>query len=282
MAPIQDFPYELYESHFSYRQIAPNTWCFNTFCPETPASSDAYLVIGKERAVMIDCGMNKLNLKTYIDQLGLTDKPLIGVINTHSHFDHTACNGLFGHAFMHPNSETGAKSGSTAGSECYPLDYGITYLHEGDIIDLGDRPLEIYEIPAHDPGSIAILDSGYRILFSGDELESGWVKLNLRCSDTYPGQTIEKYIANLHRLKAMQSRFDCICPAHHGNPISPETIDHFAICAGILLETVRREHGVILPEYRELDSIPIRERPQVFSRYKSAHLGYFLGYPKEI
>lgn len=274
-----DFPYVQYESFFAYRPIAPNTWCFNTCFQTTPVSSDAFLLWGNSKAVMIDCGMSKLNLKTYIDQLSLTDKPIIGVIDTHSHFDHTACNGLFGRAFMHPKAEAGATSGT--GSEFYPAGYPITYLHEGDVIDLGNRVLEIFEIPAHDPGSIAILDRTNRILFTGDELESGWVKLNLNCSDTKPGQTIRKHIENMKRLKAMSDRFDMICPSHHGNPISKEIIDHFIVCGAMLLADVETNHAQIDPASYDLSAIPIRERPQVYARYKSAHLGYFLGYAKE-
>lgn len=275
------FDYPLYESYFAYREIAPGTWCFNTNFQSTPASSDAFLLIGEEKAIMIDCGMSKLNLKTYIDQLRLTDKPILGVIDTHSHFDHTASNGYFGHAFMHPNAEEGARQASPETLNDYPMDYGITYVHEGDIIDLGDRPLEIYEIPAHDAGSIAILDPRERLLFTGDECESGWMKLNLRCRDTYPGQSIEAHLANMRRLRDMSDRFDRICPSHHGNPVHKSILDHFITCGQMLLENVRTEHSQIQEEQYNTVDIPLRQRPQVFSRCRSAHMGYFLGYTRK-
>ena len=50
-------------------------------------------------------------------------------------------------------------------------------VHEGDVIDLGDRPLRIIDIPGHTPGSIAIIDEKNRILVSGDSVEDG----NLLC-----------------------------------------------------------------------------------------------------
>ena len=42
---------------------------------------------------------------------------------------------------------------------------------QGDIIDLGDRPLKIIDIPGHTPGSIAILDVKNRVLISGDSVD---------------------------------------------------------------------------------------------------------------
>lgn len=38
---------------------------------------------------------------------------------------------------------------------------------KGDVIDLGNRPLEIIELPGHTPGSIGILDVKTRALFAG-------------------------------------------------------------------------------------------------------------------
>lgn len=272
------FDYELYESYFAYRQITPNTWCFNTNFQSTPVSSDAYLLIGDKNAIMIDCGMSKMNLKAYIDQLELTDKPILGVIDTHSHFDHTASNGYFGHAFMHPNSEFGAKNAAPETLKDYPMDYGITFVREGDTIDLGGRVLEILEIPAHDPGSIAILDRQQRLLFTGDECESSWMRLNLQCKDTYPGQSIEKHIANMRRLKDLSGAFDRVCPSHHGNPVDKQILDQFITCGTMLLEKIRKEYGEIREEYYKTYDLPLKQRPQILCRYRSAHMGYFLGY----
>ena len=44
---------------------------------------------------------------------------------------------------------------------------GMIPVKEGDIIDLGDRPLEIIDNPGHTPGSIAILEVKNRVLIGG-------------------------------------------------------------------------------------------------------------------
>ena len=41
------------------------------------------------------------------------------------------------------------------------------------MIELGDRPLRVIDIPGHTPGSIAILDERYSVLISGDSVEDG-------------------------------------------------------------------------------------------------------------
>lgn len=46
-------------------------------------------------------------------------------------------------------------------------------LSEGDIVDLGDRTLEILHLPGHSPGSIGLWDPAARILFSGDTVYDG-------------------------------------------------------------------------------------------------------------
>lgn len=47
----------------------------------------------------------------------------------------------------------------------------ISPIKEGDVIDLGDRPLKIIDLPGHTPGSIAVLDVKNRVLISGDSVQ---------------------------------------------------------------------------------------------------------------
>jgi glyoxylase-like metal-dependent hydrolase (beta-lactamase superfamily II) len=42
------------------------------------------------------------------------------------------------------------------------------FLAEGDVIDLGDRSLEVLHVPGHTEGSIALWDPADGTLFSGD------------------------------------------------------------------------------------------------------------------
>ncbi|MEX1264592.1 MAG: MBL fold metallo-hydrolase [Actinomycetota bacterium] len=43
-----------------------------------------------------------------------------------------------------------------------------SYVGDGDVLDLGDRRLEVLHVPGHTPGSIAIWEADTGLLFSGD------------------------------------------------------------------------------------------------------------------
>ena len=44
-------------------------------------------------------------------------------------------------------------------------------MFEGDIIDLGERKLEVVHVPGHTPGSITLLDREERCLIGGDPIQ---------------------------------------------------------------------------------------------------------------
>ncbi len=151
------------EPWFEAEQIAPNTW-------KVLSSGDfSYLVVGENEGISIDTGYGAGNIREYLQTL--TDKPVRNVINTHHHFDHTASNGYFEKAYMHPHAFGLASIpyASFEGIE-FPRDYERVAVHEGDTYDLGGRTLEFFWIPDHTPDGIAILDRKERIFFIGDEL----------------------------------------------------------------------------------------------------------------
>jgi glyoxylase-like metal-dependent hydrolase (beta-lactamase superfamily II) len=51
-----------------------------------------------------------------------------------------------------------------------PASFPTTFVDEGDVIDLGDRELEVLHTPGHTPGSICLLDARNGVLFSGDAI----------------------------------------------------------------------------------------------------------------
>ena len=77
-------------------------------------------------------------------------------------------------------------------------DYPKTVIHEGDVIELGGRKLEVFEIPCHAAGSLAFLDRVNRILFTGDEFGPF---CNLSGS-------ISQFVNNMQKLMSIRSEFD--------------------------------------------------------------------------
>jgi len=93
----------------------------------------------------------------------------------------------------------------------YPLDYPVTIVGDGDKIDLGNRELEVIEIPAHAPSSIALLDSKRRILFGGDEVARG---VMLYWQQPEPQPTVEQHARNMEKLLKRRGEFDSVCSGH--------------------------------------------------------------------
>lgn len=265
----------LYEDHFHTTLITPNTYLMSSRSPATPWGSDNYLLEGDECAICIDSGMSKLNFYEYAKTY--TNLPIHGVINTHSHFDHTGGNGYFPRVYMHPLAEKGAKTpfgadlGGDANQNDFILDYDIIPLNEGDTINLGNRELEIIYIGAHDLSSIAILDKTYRILFSGDELESGWCNVNIEGNVSRKGSTIEDHYHNMLKLKARWDEYDIICPAHHGAPLAKEFLNHVLIADKMIMDGA--EGSPDIPAKNGGEHMRRVEGARVF-RYKTAHIGY--------
>lgn len=234
-----DFDYEWYEENYSFRLIAPGTWLIETRSQATPWGCDCYLLEGDTRAVLIDSGMSRANLKLYIEKLELVSKPFAGVINTHSHFDHTGGNGYFGHAYMHPLAVQNAKIPfDNTSTDGYRMDYEVTCVREGFCLDLGNRVLEILEIGAHDPSSIAILDRTAGFLFTGDELETGWINVGSMNPEYQDAETIESHYENMLKLKAYEDGYRMICPGHHGAPIAKESLEDFLVCDRMILNGI--------------------------------------------
>ena len=62
-----------------------------------------YLVVGEEKAALIDTGMGFPGLRQLVERL--TDKPVI-VLNTHGHLDHIGGNDEFDCIYLHPDDLT--------------------------------------------------------------------------------------------------------------------------------------------------------------------------------
>lgn len=164
-----------------------------------------FLLVGSEKAMMIDSGVkcpDALELaKT------LTDKPVI-LLNTHGDGDHVSGTGSFSEIYMHPSDFTGCEV-----DKRFP-EIKLVELHDGDLIDLGGRPLKIIHIPGHTSGSVAILDVNNRALYAGDSVQKGHIFMfgNKREPDNFE--------ASLDKLIALQSEYDIIY-ASHADPSVP-------------------------------------------------------------
>ncbi len=182
-------------------QINDNTWRIED------GMVRFFLLAGTKEALLIDSGMNTPNAKEIAESI--TPLPIRHLI-THADRDHISGSSAFDSVLMSPNEEVLYRKHYSTGT--------IEAVQQGDIIDLGDRPLEIIDLPGHTYGSIAILDCNNRVLISGDSIQDGRIYM------FGEHRNLPNYIAGLTALSQYKDRFDTIYPSHSTFPVSPDLI----------------------------------------------------------
>ena len=196
----------------------------------------SYLVLGGEKALLIDTGMGMGNIKKMVDFL--TDKPLV-VVNTHSHFDHIGCNWMFEkvHIYNHPGAIRRMKEGLTHQEvednlkPCsnwipYPADFvpeeyaikpcNYVPIENGHQFDLGGRVLTAFITPGHSPDSIMLADDANKLLFTGDTFYPATLYAHL---DSHDGlkSVIDTYKKTMEEVAAKYGDYTLICS--HNEPM---------------------------------------------------------------
>lgn len=145
-----------------FRQIDAHTWEGNG---HLMANETLYLIEGNERAILIDAGTKIANLDKIV--AGITSKP-VTLVATHVHPDHT------GEA-INCFPEIYLNAGDMVNVEQIMPNYKgkIKYLNDGEVIDLGNRQIEVIFTPGHTPGSTTFMDKAAGYGFSGDAFGSG-------------------------------------------------------------------------------------------------------------
>ena len=191
-----------------------------------------FLLLGTERALLIDTAYGRGNFPNIIEKLA--DGREIVVVNTHGHYDHTGGNPWFPKVHMHPNAMAYAKDSFSPvdpvwmANMPYP-DYEMIPVNDGDVFDIGGRQIEVIYAPAHSDSSLMFIDHGRRLLFTGDEFDSEQAALPRP-------NVIEQFHTNMVRLQSRRADFDLIMPSHNGCPINTDYLDDFEVCSRHVLE----------------------------------------------
>ena len=194
--------------------IDENTWCFDE------GGVRFFLLAGKERALLIDSGMQTRNAKELAEEL--TDLP-ISLLNTHADPDHIGSNHEFDSFYMSLAECSNYYHGVGRGGKVIPV-------WDGEALDLGDRPLRIIALPGHTPGSIGVLDEKNRRIFTGDPIQDGRIFM------FGPQRDMHAYIHSLSRLERYTDLFDEIFPSHGTCPVKPALISQLKQAAEQILE----------------------------------------------
>lgn len=243
---------------FPMVQFKKDTWEIDEF-----DVASIYVLVGAERAMVIDCGMGIGDLRGAIETI--TDKPLVTVI-THGHIDHTGNGRQFGHLWIHPADQAapipqsierrrydieriarrqkGCIGAPFTMFNLYPFDLNVDVrepeeeppvlhdLYDGQQFDLGGgRVVTAYECPGHSKGQMMFLDELTRTLFVGDALN-----FNLGVSAV----PVETTLKSLKRIQALGDKYDGIYNGHHdfralGMPLDEDCLPNaIAICEDVL------------------------------------------------
>lgn len=234
-------------------EIAPDTYAINEF-----GIAAEFLIIGKERALLIDTGVGLCDLPGIVSSL--TKLPY-DVVLTHGHGDHVGGIGHFERIYIHEADMDMVRNMDVENLKNYNRSLGekgafsvydyapeavkeitkfpeLIPVNEGDYFYLGDRTLMVLETPGHTPGSICLLDPKTKILFSGDACN-----INLGLT----GTSVSIALKGLRKLLSIGDWYDRNYNGHigyMGNPDCFSMPSHVPqtcvdICEAILSGTVQ-------------------------------------------
>jgi glyoxylase-like metal-dependent hydrolase (beta-lactamase superfamily II) len=226
------YPVDPYAEVYQFRQ---NLYGIYTESLDGMGDPWIYLVIGPEKAMLIDTGFGVGDLKGLVDEI-TGGMPLV-VVNTHCHFDHAYGNSQFDRVYCHEYEvrRLQAKQDPHIWDYLFDADgrciwtefdrqdiipfkeYEIIGCPDGHRFNLGgDYDIELVFLPGHTPGHAAFLDKKNRILFAGDDACFGAVFIpGPEPGDPY-GQyaTVSGFRQELAKLVTRLDEFDGIFPGH--------------------------------------------------------------------
>ena len=193
-----------------------------------------YLLIGSDRALLIDTGLGVGNINEQVRKL--TNKPVTAVA-THVHWDHIGGHKYFPDFCAHKAELDWLNGGfplpiqavrNMVAELCeLPADFDIDeyaifrgkpsrILDDGDTIDLGGRTIRVLHTPGHSPGHLCFWEAEKGYLFSGDLVYEGTLFAN------YPSTEPQSYLVSLEKIAVLPAKR--LFPGHHNLDIHPELV----------------------------------------------------------
>lgn len=221
------------------------------------------LIIGTEKAALIDSGMGVFGSELYDVVRGLTDKPVINIL-THGHPDHIAGSVLFQEVYMNERDEpqiprlardrrlgdvkmfSHNDSAVMAYAEEHCLECsGFRYknVDAGDRFDLGGITLEILALPGHSLGSVAIYNRADGYAMVGDAFSERVPASSLPSLDSFREMAdgIQTFLDTVPDNAALYG-------GHGREPVSRSLIGELLQAARELAEKqVENDENVFLP-----------------------------------
>ena len=208
----------------------------------------SFLIMGKEKALLVDTGLGFKDIKDEVD--ALTDLPVV-VVNTHTHFDHVGGNWQFSevHVMNEPNALERLKNGVNRKAELVtgeidanfepsafhyhngecPIDLATfkgkpsnpAPVEDGHVFDLGGRKFEVLHTPGHSPDSIMLVNHEEKMLFTGDTFYPASLYAHITKSDGL-NSSEGVYRNTINKVAKLFADYTLYCS--HNEPVCPGTM----------------------------------------------------------
>lgn len=247
---------------YETKQVKDNFYLiFENYAPDSQLVLG--LIIGQKKAALIDSGMGVFGDELRDVVRGLTDKPVVNIL-THGHPDHIAGSVLFDEVYMNQRDEPHIpritkekRLGDTkmfsrndpevlAYAEAHCLDCsGFQYknVDDGDKFDLGGVTLEIFKLPGHSLGSIAVYNRLDNYAMVGDAFSERVAASALPSLESFKdmADAIQAFMAAVPESATLYG-------GHWREPISWELVMDEFLCAQELAQgKVEHDEDVYLP-----------------------------------
>ena len=234
------------------KQYAAEKIAENTYKIDESGMANCYLLIGDNKALLIDTGCGAGNLKEAVGKL--TEKPVIVAV-THRHPDHAGGAWQFGTYYVHRDDKKivyGIMSrpvvsrrmlkivGVTIDKELRRKRCKIVTMEDGHRFDLGNRIILVKSVPGHTKGSVLFLDEKEKLMFTGDNVNFClWMHL--------PGSTsLEAWIRSARTILDYHEIGYKAYGGHSKGPQSKEEIKQLLKCVKKVIEKNKIKESKII------------------------------------
>lgn len=218
---------------FTIEKIDDNTFAISEY--KHWKESHSYLLIGNDKALLIDTGLGIENIKKQIDNI--TKLPII-VATTHVHWDHIGGHKYFNTIAVHELEKDWLRQfplplevvkNNLIKEKCdFPKkfkldDYNICcgnpqiILQDNDIIDLGNRKIKVIHTPGHSPGHLCFYDIDKKYLFTGDLVYEG------KLDAYYPTTNPQDFKESINKIRKLD--INKILPGHHSLNVNTDIVE---------------------------------------------------------
>lgn len=236
---------------FTVEQIDANTYRLSEY--RHWEKTHCYLLLGTERALLIDTGLGIGNIGDAVRRL--TKLPVVAMA-THAHWDHVGGHACCAAYYVHEAEVAWLRGAfplplqavrSMVVRDCvlpegfdveqYTIFAGneARILRDGDSIDLGSRSVQALHTPGHSPGHMCVWEEARGYLWTGDLVYRGTLYAS------YPSTDPEAYAASAKRVAALP--IQRVLPGHHAADVRVEMVRQVATALQRLQADGLLRHG---------------------------------------